>query len=83
VRCRVLLLLAEIAAASEHLAVTHDHRTEGIIAKCRLRDGHAHEAGVRFSRRLFDTAGRRARGDRQRKRADRPCDHVAPAYAFY
>jgi cell division protein FtsL len=28
----VLLLLAAIVAASEHLAVTHDHRAERIIA---------------------------------------------------
>src|SRR5262245_8501267 len=78
-RGRVLLLLGETAAAGEHLAVTHDHCAEGVIAECSLRDGQAHEACVRFRLRLFDTAGNCARGDRQCERADRACDQVAPA----
>jgi len=77
----VLLLLAAIVAASEHLAVTHDHRTERVIAERRLFDGHAHEVGVRFGRRLFDAARSYPRCDRQRESADGSCDQVAPVYS--
>jgi hypothetical protein len=80
-RGRVPRLLAEIATAGEHLAITHDHRAEGVIAECGFCNGHAHEACVRFRRRLLDTAGNCPRGNRQRESADRACDQVAPAYA--
>jgi len=48
-RGRVLLLLAEIATAGEHLAITHDHRAEGVMAECGFCNGHAHEACVSAS----------------------------------
>jgi hypothetical protein len=78
--CRVFLLLAEIAPAGEHLAVTHDDRAEGIIAKRGFLDGHTHEARVRFRRGRLDASGECARGDRQRQSADGPCDQMAPAH---
>jgi hypothetical protein len=77
--CRVFLLLAEIAPAGEHLAVTHDDRAEGIIAKRGFLDGHAHEARVGFGCGRLDASGEGVRGDRQRESADRPCDQMAPA----
>jgi hypothetical protein len=80
-RRRVALLLAEIAAASQHLAVAHDHRTEGVIAKRRLFEGEAHEALVRLGRRRFDASAECRRCDRERNGAERACNHMASAHA--
>jgi len=68
-RRRVTLLLAEIAAAGEHLAVPHDHRAEGVIAKGRLFESDAHEALVRLRRGRLDASAECRRCDRERNGA--------------
>jgi hypothetical protein len=78
-RRRVTLLLAEIAAAGEHLTVPHDHRSEGVIATGRLFEGDAHEGFVFFRRRRFETSAEGRRCDRERNGAKRACNHMATA----
>ena len=60
-----------IAAFNHHLAVTHDHAAEGIVAARGFRDGHPHEALVVRLHPLRDPARLRRRRHEQRRRGDR------------
>ena len=76
---RVALLLAEIAAAGQHRAITHDHRAERVVAERRLRQREPHEAQIGLGRRHLEASAERGRSERQCCGTKRGCDHVAPA----
>ena len=78
---RIPLLLAEIAAAGEHRAVTHDHRAERVIAERRLLQRQPHEAPISFGGRRLDAPAERRGRQRQRHRAERAGDQMAAAQA--
>jgi hypothetical protein len=78
-----------IAAFNHHLAVTHDHAAEGIVAARGFRDGHPHEALVVRLHRLRDPARLRrrrheqgGRGDRQSQSSNRARDQSPAAHIF-